>query len=51
MFETEKVKGDTMFSNCLNLIGGLNTKYDPKRTDALYARIDEGEDNIIKSYD
>ncbi|MBR6176610.1 MAG: BspA family leucine-rich repeat surface protein [Bacteroidales bacterium] len=38
-------ESENMFRNCLELVGGQGTKYDPYHTDVDYAHIDGGESN------
>ena len=46
LWNVEKVTGgDSMFSNCYNLVGGAGTTYDSNHTDVTYAHIDGGPSN------
>ena len=42
--------GIDMFSECINLVGGKGTHYDPDHTDYTYARIDGGPDSETPGY-
>ena len=46
LWDARDVNDDSgsMFKNCTNLVGGQGTKYNSRKTDATYARIDGGED-------
>ena len=44
-FNPLKAEGYEMFLNCINIVGGSETKYDAHCDNAKYAHIDGGEDD------
>ncbi len=50
LLNVEGGNGDYVFHNCVTLVGGAGTHYDPDHTNYIYARIDGGPNSQTPGY-